>query len=47
MLADSDVHRLPVLDEGRQLLGVVTQSDLLAALFRMSLLGTAPAARAG
>ena len=47
MLTDSDVHRLPVLDEGRQLLGGVTQSDLLAALFRMSLLGTAPAARAG
>ncbi|WP_208600178.1 HPP family protein [Pseudomonas anguilliseptica] len=44
MLADSDVHRLPVVDDQRQLLGIVSQSDLLAALFRMSLQGSAPVA---
>lgn len=37
MLTDSDVHRLPVVDDQHQLLGIVSQSDLLAALFRMSL----------
>ncbi|MFZ3153504.1 HPP family protein [Pseudomonas sp.] len=41
MLTDSDVHRLPVVDDQRQLLGIVSQSDLLAALFRMSLQSSA------
>ena len=45
MLTDSDVHRLPVVDDQRQLLGIVSQSDLLAALFRMSLQN--PASGAG
>lgn len=36
-LTDADVHQLPVVDEHRQLLGIVSQSDLLAALFRLSL----------
>lgn len=45
MLADSDVHRLPVVDDHRRLLGIVSQSDLLAALFRMSL--QSPASGAG
>ncbi|MFP6849106.1 MAG: HPP family protein [Pseudomonas sp.] len=30
-------HKVPVLDEHRRLLGIVTQSDLVAALFRVSL----------
>ena len=45
MLTDSDVHRLPVVDDHRRLLGIVSQSDLLAALFRMSL--QSPASGAG
>ncbi|MCY1546220.1 CBS domain protein [compost metagenome] len=37
VLADSHVHKVPVLDEHKVLLGIVTQSDLVAALFRVSL----------
>ena len=44
MLTDTDVHRLPVVDEHRRLLGIVSQTDLLAALFRMSLQSPAPGA---
>ena len=45
MLTDSDVHQVPVIDEERRVVGLISQSDLLAALFRMSLQGAAaPAA---
>ncbi|MHA6492656.1 HPP family protein [Pseudomonas borbori] len=37
VLSDSNVHKVPVVDEHNQVLGIVTQSDLVAALFRMSL----------
>lgn len=43
MLSDSDVHQLPVVDDQSRLLGIVSQSDLLAALLRMPLQGPAPA----
>lgn len=43
MLTDSDVHRVPVIDEARRVVGLVSQSDLLAALFRMSLQGSSVA----
>ncbi|MGD9739309.1 MAG: HPP family protein [Bauldia sp.] len=33
-LSDADVHLMPVVDIGDRLLGVVTQSDLVAALYR-------------
>ncbi|MEZ0211767.1 MAG: HPP family protein [Xanthobacteraceae bacterium] len=34
LMADAGVHQMPVVDERRQLVGIVTQSDLIAALFR-------------
>ncbi|WP_296222577.1 HPP family protein [Pseudomonas sp. UBA2684] len=37
LLSDSHVHKVPVVDEHKVLLGIVTQSDLVAALFRVSL----------
>lgn len=37
MLAASDVPLVPVVDEKRRVLGVISQSDLLAAVLRMSL----------
>ncbi|UTW06821.1 HPP family protein [Pseudomonas benzenivorans] len=36
-LASGEVHKVPVLDEDRVLLGIVTQTDLVAALYRRSL----------
>lgn len=44
MLADSGVQQIAVVDEQRLVLGVVSQSDLLAALLRLSLQGPAPSA---
>jgi CBS-domain-containing membrane protein len=41
MLANGDVRPVPVLDEERRVVGLISQSDLLAALFRMSLQGAA------
>lgn len=46
ILSDTDVHQVPVLDEQRRVVGLVSQSDLLAALFRMSLQAPEPAAPA-
>jgi CBS domain-containing membrane protein len=37
MLADNDMPLVPVVDEKRRVVGVVSQSDLLAAVLRMSL----------
>lgn len=33
-LSDSGLHHIPVLDDRRKLVGMVTQSDLIAALYR-------------
>ncbi|MBT8766667.1 HPP family protein [Metapseudomonas boanensis] len=35
LLSDQGLHCLPVLDEGSQLVGIVTQSDLIATLYRL------------
>jgi CBS domain-containing membrane protein len=37
LLSDGSVHKVPVLDGHGVLLGIVTQTDLVAALFRVSL----------
>lgn len=34
MLSDSGMHHLPVVNAERRLSGIVTQSDLVAALYR-------------
>ncbi|MDX1298787.1 MAG: HPP family protein [Pseudomonas sp.] len=39
MFTDGDVHQVPVIDEERRVVGIVSQTDLLAAMFRMSLQG--------
>lgn len=36
-MADTGLHHLPVVDETNRVVGIVTQSDLLAALFRRDL----------
>ncbi|WP_439887613.1 HPP family protein [Pseudomonas sp. MBLB4123] len=47
-LASGEVHKVPVLDEDGVLLGIVTQTDLVAALYRRSLESEPlPAAEAG
>lgn len=46
VLSDTDVHQVPVLDEQRRVVGLISQSDLLAALFRMSLQVSEPAPQA-
>jgi CBS domain-containing membrane protein len=33
-LSDSGLHHIPVLDENRKVIGMVTQSDLIAALYK-------------
>lgn len=35
LFADHGLHHVPVIDAGRRVLGMLTQSDLVAALFRM------------
>ena len=35
--SDGGRHHLPVVDGGRRLVGMVTQSDMVAALFRAGL----------
>lgn len=34
LLSDSGLHHIPVIDDERRLVGIVTQSDLIAALYR-------------
>ena len=38
-MADAGLHHLPVVDADRKLVGIVTQSDLIAALYRGGLSG--------
>jgi CBS domain-containing membrane protein len=37
LFSDEGFHHLPVIDERRRLVGMVTQSDLVAALYRKKL----------
>ncbi|MCS4309216.1 CBS-domain-containing membrane protein [Rheinheimera pacifica] len=37
MLSDQGLHHIPVLDAQQQLVGIITQSDLIAALFNSKL----------
>lgn len=39
-IAEHDVHHIPVLDEGRRVVGIVTPTDINAALYRQIALGT-------
>jgi len=39
-LSDRNLHHIPVLDEGRRLLGIVSQSDLMVALYKRIALST-------
>jgi CBS domain-containing membrane protein len=41
ILSDSDVHHVPVLDDQQRLQGIISQSDMLAALYRIALQRTA------
>jgi CBS domain-containing membrane protein len=43
-LSDQRPHHIPVLDESRRMLGIVTQSDIIAALFKPLALSTVQAA---
>jgi CBS domain-containing membrane protein len=44
LLSDMGLHHVPVLDDERRLAGMITQSDLIAALYRGRLTDTAQAA---
>ncbi|WP_337367085.1 HPP family protein [Noviherbaspirillum denitrificans] len=44
LLSDIGLHHVPVLDSERRLAGMITQSDLIAALYRGRLVDTAVAA---
>jgi len=37
LMADQGVHQIPVLDDERKLVGMVTQSDMVAALYVINL----------
>lgn len=37
LMADAGLHQMPVIDEERRLVGMLTQSDLIAALYESSL----------
>ena len=37
MFSDEGFHHLPVVDERQRVVGMVTQTDLIAALFRSKL----------
>jgi CBS domain-containing membrane protein len=39
-LSDLNLHHIPVLDETRRVVGLVTQSDLIAALYKRVALAT-------
>lgn len=43
VLSDQGLHHIPVLNAQQQLVGVITQSDLIAALFNANLDNTKPA----
>ncbi|MDX5407870.1 MAG: HPP family protein [Chromatiaceae bacterium] len=43
VLSDQGLHHIPVLNDQQQLVGVITQSDLIAALFNANLDNTKPA----
>ncbi|HEY9041540.1 MAG TPA: HPP family protein [Rheinheimera sp.] len=43
VLSDQGLHHIPVLNDQQQLVGVITQSDLIAALFNANLNNTKPA----
>jgi len=34
-MADQGLHHMPVVDEGNRVVGIITQTDLLAALFQV------------
>lgn len=34
LLSDAGLHQIPVVDDGQRLAGIITQSDLIAALYR-------------
>jgi CBS-domain-containing membrane protein len=36
-LSDQGLHHMPVIDEKRHIVGMLSQSDLVAALFRITL----------
>ncbi len=44
LLSDTDLHHIPIIDEERRLAGMVTQSDVIAALYRRRLEDTLRAA---
>jgi CBS domain-containing membrane protein len=44
VLSDMGLHHVPVLDRERRLAGMITQSDLIAALYRGRLADSAAAA---
>ena len=46
LMADGGLHHVPVVDEERRLAGMVTQSDLVAALYETSLIQLKPATAA-
>jgi len=37
MMSDDGLHHVPIVDASKQLVGIVTQTDLVAALYDMSL----------
>jgi CBS domain-containing membrane protein len=37
MMSDDGLHHVPIVDAGKQLVGIVTQTDLVAALYETSL----------
>lgn len=43
MLSDTGLHHIPIIDDERRLAGLVTQSDLIAALYRDQLIDAAAA----
>jgi CBS domain-containing membrane protein len=42
LLSDYGLHHIPILDDERRLAGMVTQSDLVAALYRGRVVDAAP-----
>ena len=40
-LSEKGLHHIPVVDDKRRVLGIVTQSDIIAALYKRIALSTA------